>query len=89
MLGKQALYQLRACCGHLKFLFLFMCMDVFPACMSIHHTSARPTDQKKADPLELDLSTVGVATWVLRNEPSAAGRIGSAFNRRAISPDHV
>ena len=45
------------------------------------HQCKTNRDQKKADPLELDLSTVRVATWVLRNEPSASGRIGSGFNR--------
>lgn len=44
-------------CFAFQDLFIFMCMNVFPACMSVYHMQAVP--QKRAsDPLELELQTV-------------------------------
>lgn len=44
-------------CFAFQDLFIFMCMNIFPACMSVYHMHA-VTQKRASDPLELELQTV-------------------------------
>lgn len=45
--------------GYVILIFIFMCVDVFPACKSMYHICIFHRDQKRAsDLLELELETV-------------------------------
>lgn len=64
---------------HLDFYFnkyLFICMNVLPACMDMHPVQPR---QKASEPLELELQMVESWTWALATKPgSSAGATEAA-----------
>lgn len=71
----------------LKDLFIFMCVCILPACMSLYHTCSVPKDTRRGHWVLGNWSSGQWATvWVLGTGPRFSARSSRALNHWGISP---
>lgn len=61
-----------------KIIINFICLDILPACVSVHHMNAMPAEARRE-------CSIPATVWVLEMKPRFSRRSASALNHPEVS----